>query len=124
MAQTAEHLIVIGRGQLLADAPVDEFVRRAGKQAVRVRSPQSTQLAELVKGPEVTVQSLGDGLLEVTGADAAAVGELAARHGIVLHELTPQQASLEEAFVELTRDEVEFHGATAPAEPEVEEAAA
>jgi ABC-2 type transport system ATP-binding protein len=124
MAQTAEHLIVIGRGQLLADAPVDEFVRRASKASVRVRSPQSTQLAELVKASEVTVQSLGDGLLEVNGADAAAVGELAAKHSIVLHELTPLQASLEEAFMELTRDEVEFHGATAPAAPQVEEAVA
>jgi ABC-2 type transport system ATP-binding protein len=124
MAQTAEHLIVIGRGQLLADAPVDEFVRRAGKQSVRVRSPQSTRLAELVTGPEVTVRVLGDGLLEVNGADAATVGELAARNNVVLHELTPQQASLEEAFMELTRDEVEFHGTAGTAEPEVEEAVA
>jgi ABC-2 type transport system ATP-binding protein len=124
MAQTAEHLIVIGRGQLLADAPVDEFVRRASKQSVRVRSPQSSQLAELVRSPQVTVEPLGDGLLEVNGLDAVAVGELAARHHIVLHELTPQQASLEEAFVELTRDDVEFHGVTAPAAPEVEEAVA
>jgi ABC-2 type transport system ATP-binding protein len=124
MAQTAEHLIVIGRGQLLADTPVDEFVRRAGKQAVRVRSPQSARLAELIRGPEVTVDTLDDGLLEVNGADAVTVGELAARNSIVLHELTPQQASLEEAFMELTRDDVEFHGAPAPAEPEVEEAVA
>jgi ABC-2 type transport system ATP-binding protein len=125
MAQTAEHLIVIGRGQLLADAPVDEFVRRASKHLVRVRSPQSSRLAELVTGPDVSVQSLGDDLLEVTGTDAAALGELAARNNIVLHELTPQQASLEEAFVELTRDDVEFHGiAGGQAEPEVEEAVA
>ena len=124
MSQTAEHLIVIGRGQLLADAPVEEFVRRAGKRAVRVRSPQSAELAELIRGPEVSVEALGDGVLEVNGADAPTVGELAARHNIVLHELTPQQASLEEAFVELTRGEVEFHGTTAPPEPQVEEAAA
>jgi ABC-2 type transport system ATP-binding protein len=124
MAQTAEHLIVIGRGQLLADVPVEEFVRRAGKQSVRVRSPQSTELAELVKGPEVSVQSLENGLLEVNGADARTVGELAARHNIILHELTPQQASLEEAFVELTRDEVEFHGTATTAEPEIEEVVA
>jgi ABC-2 type transport system ATP-binding protein len=124
MAQTAEHLIVIGRGQLLADTPVDEFVRRAGKQAVRVRSPQSARLAELIRGPEVTVDTLDNGLLEVNGADAVTVGELAARNNIVLHELTPQQASLEEAFIELARDDVEFHGAPAPAEPEVEGALA
>jgi ABC-2 type transport system ATP-binding protein len=70
------------------------------------------------------VQSLGDGLLEVIGADAATVGELAARHSVVLHELTPVHASLEDAFMELTRDEVEFHGATGASEPEVQEAAA
>ncbi len=123
MAQTAEHLIVIGRGQLLADMAVEEFVRRASKRSVRVRSPQSTRLAELLAGPEVTVDALEPGLLEITGADARAVGETAAAHGIVLHELTPQQASLEEAFVELTRDEVEFHGATQSATPELEEVA-
>ncbi len=125
MAQTAEHLIVIGRGQLLADAPVVEFVRRASKHLVRVRSPQSARLAELVTGPEVSVQSLGDDLLEINGADAATVGELAARNNLVLHELTPQRASLEEAFMELTRDDVEFHGTTgAPPEPEVQEVVA
>jgi ABC-2 type transport system ATP-binding protein len=110
MAQTAEHLIVIGRGRLLADASVQDFVRRASKKVVRVRSPQSTQLAELVAGPEVTIQALEPGLIEVTGIDSPVVGEAAAQHNIVLHELIPQQASLEEAFVELTRDEMEFQG--------------
>ncbi|MBV8430442.1 MAG: ATP-binding cassette domain-containing protein [Solirubrobacterales bacterium] len=124
MAQTAEHLIVIGRGQLLADLSVDEFVRRAGKRAARVRSPQASRLAELVAGPDVTVRPLGDDLLEVTGLDASAIGEIAAQQHLVLHELTPQQASLEEAFVELTKDEVEFHGATPEQEPELQEASA
>jgi ABC-2 type transport system ATP-binding protein len=123
MAQTAEHLIVIGRGQLLADMAVEEFVRRASKQSVRVRSPQSAKLAELLAGPEVTVDALEPGVLQVTGVDSRAVGEMAAAHGIVLHELTPQHASLEEAFVELTRDEVEFHGATQSAAPELQEVA-
>jgi ABC-2 type transport system ATP-binding protein len=120
MSQTAEHLIVIGRGQLLADLPVDEFVRTASKQAVHVRSPQSTKLAELLAGPDVTVETRGDGLLEITGLDSAAVGEAAAAHRIVLHELTPQQASLEEAFVELTRDDIEFHGTALSAGRELE----
>jgi ABC-2 type transport system ATP-binding protein len=122
MAQTAEHLIVIGRGQLLADMAVDEFVRRASKQSVRVRSPQSRELADLLAGPDVTVEPRGDGLLEINGVDSQVVGETAAAHNIVLYELTPQQASLEEAFVELTRDEVEFHGTGQSPAPELEEA--
>jgi ABC-2 type transport system ATP-binding protein len=122
MSLTAEHLIVIGRGQLLADMPVDEFVRRASKQSVRVRSPQSDELARLLVGPDVTVESVEPGLVEIIGIDSKVVGETAAEHNIVLYELTPQQASLEEAYVELTRDDVEFQGvATAPA-PELEEA--
>ena len=124
MSQTAEHLIVIGRGQLLADMPVDEFVRRASKQSVRVRSPQSDELARLVVGPDVTVESLGPGLVEIVGIDSRVVGEAAAQHNIVLYELVPQQASLEEAYVELTRDDVEFHGTTVSAVPELEEAQA
>ncbi len=123
MAQTAEHLIVIGRGQLLADMPVDEFVRRSSKQAVRVRSPQSGELAGLVAGPDVTVESLGPDVVEITGIDSRVIGETAAAQNIVLYELTPQQASLEEAFIELTRDEVEFQGASpSRPTPELEEA--
>src|SRR5579884_2538421 len=94
MAQTAEHLIVIGRGQLLADMPVEEFVRRSSKQTVLVRTPQSAQLAELVAGPDVTVERREADLLEISGIDAKLVGETAAEHRIVLHELTPQHASL------------------------------
>jgi ABC-2 type transport system ATP-binding protein len=124
MSLTAEHLVVIGRGQLLADMPVDEFVRRASKQSVRVRSPQSDELARLLAGSDVTVESLEPGLVEILGIDSKVVGETAAEHSIVLYELTPQQASLEEAYVELTRDDVEFHGVTAPAAPELEEAQA
>lgn len=108
LAQTAEHLIVIGRGRLLADMGVEQFVRGASKQAVRVRSPQSAKLADLLAGPEVTIESLDHDLVEITGVDSRRVGETAAAHGIVLHELAPQQASLEEAFMELTREDVEF----------------
>jgi ABC-2 type transport system ATP-binding protein len=124
MAQTAEHLIVIGRGQLLADMPVDEFVIGASKQLVRVRSPQSDALVELLAGPDVTVHSLEPGLVEVSGIDSTVIGETAAAHNIVLHELTPQHASLEEAFVELTRDEVEFAGTSGEVTPELREAKA
>ena len=124
MAQTAEHLIVIGRGQLLADMPVDEFVRRASKQSVRVRSPQAAELAELLAGPDVTVERTAPDLLELSGVDSRIVGETAAAHRIVLHELVTQQASLEEAFIELTRDDLEFQASTPAAPPELEQATA
>ena len=108
MALTAEHLIVIGRGKLIADTSVEEFTRGASKKLVRVRSPQATQLRDLVLGNGISVQSLEPSVLEVSGLTAEQIGEVAARNNIVLHELTPQQASLEEAFMELTRDDVEF----------------
>ena len=123
MAQTAEHLIVIGRGQLLADMAVEEFVRRASKPAVRVRSPESAKLAELLAGPDVTIQTPEPGVVEIAGVESKTVGETAAAHNIVLHELVPQRASLEEAFVELTRDELEFQGTTQPTAGELQEAA-
>ena len=111
MAVTADHLIVIGRGQLIADMSVDEFVQKASGKRVRVRSPQATRLRELVLGPHVSVSSSESSVIEVEGMTAEQVGEVAASHQIVLHELTPVQASLEEAFMELTRDEVEFKSA-------------
>jgi ABC-2 type transport system ATP-binding protein len=111
MALTADHLIVIGRGRLIADMAVDDFVRKASGNVVHVRSPQAEQLRTLLAGPDVTVTLVTPALLEVNGLSAEGIGEAAAANGIVLHELTPQQASLEEAFMELTREDVEFHGA-------------
>ncbi len=108
MALTADHLIVIGRGRLIADMSVDEFVRKASGARVLVRSPQATRLRELVLGDGVSVISSESDALEIEGLSAARVGEIAAVNQIVLHELTPVQASLEEAFMQLTRDEVEF----------------
>jgi ABC-2 type transport system ATP-binding protein len=108
MSLTADHLIVIGRGRLIADVAVSEFIRRASKNAVLVRTPQATELSDLLAGPDVTVAAGEDGSLEVTGLTAAQIGDLAAEHGVRLHELTPQHASLEEAFMELTRDDLEF----------------
>jgi ABC-2 type transport system ATP-binding protein len=100
---------VIGRGRVIADTSTEDFVQQASGNVVRVRSPQATRLAELLAGPEVTVTSLdGDGLLDVKGLKAAQIGDLAAGNGIAIHELTPQQASLEDAFMDLTRDDVEF----------------
>jgi ABC-2 type transport system ATP-binding protein len=115
MALTADHLIVVGRGRLIADTSVDEFVRRASGNVVRVRSPQAEELRDqLVAGPDVTVVVVEPGLLEVTGLSAPQIGEAAARHGVVLHELMPQQVSLEEAFMDLTRDDVEFKAIAEP----------
>jgi ABC-2 type transport system ATP-binding protein len=111
MALTADHLIVIGRGKLIADTSVDEFVRRASRNVVRVRSPQVLLLAEALAGPGVTATPVEPGVLEVEGVDAAAIGDLALQRHIAIHELTPQQASLEEAFMELTRDDLEYRAA-------------
>jgi ABC-2 type transport system ATP-binding protein len=108
MAVTADHLIVIGRGRLIADTSVDEFVRMASGLVVRVRSPQAARLRDLLAGPDVSVTSVEPGVLEITGLSAEQVGEAAAATGVVLHELTTQHASLEQAFMELTRGDVEF----------------
>jgi ABC-2 type transport system ATP-binding protein len=113
MALTADHLIVIGRGRLIADTSVAEFVRKASGSVVRVRSPQATRLRELMLGPDVSVTSVEAGLLEVSGLTSAQIGETAVANGIVLHELSPLQASLEEAFMELTREEVEYKAVAA-----------
>ena len=109
MAVTAEHLIVIGRGRLQADMPVTQFISQFSDTAVLVRTPSVPEFraaAELL-GWKVT-PAPEDGSLIVTGSTAAQIGELAAERGLVLHELTPQRASLEEAFMELTRESGEF----------------
>jgi ABC-2 type transport system ATP-binding protein len=108
MALTADHLIVIGRGKLIADTSVDDFVARASQKVVVVRSPELEQLRVELAGPGVTFADAERGALEVHGLTAEQVGEAAAGAGIALHELTPQQASLEEAFMNLTREELEF----------------
>jgi ABC-2 type transport system ATP-binding protein len=117
MSLTADHLIVIGRGRLIADMAVDEFIRRASKRGVRVRSPQVEKLVELISGPDVKVEALQPSVVEVSGLDSERVGTVAAENGIVLYELSPQSASLEEAFMELTRESVEFHGETGTGQP-------
>jgi ABC-2 type transport system ATP-binding protein len=108
MALTADRLIVIGRGKLIANTTVDEFVARASAKVVLVRSPELERLRMVLAAPEVTFEGSERGALEVHGLTAQQVGDAAAEHGIAIHELTPQQASLEEAFMSLTRTEVEF----------------
>ena len=108
MALTAEHLIVIGRGRLIADTSVEEFIGQASRKAVRVRTEQAAQLRELLVGPEVSVTSDEHGVLEVSGMSSAEIGRVACAHSVALEELTPVQASLEQAFMELTQDAVEY----------------
>ena len=113
MALTAHRLVVIGRGRLVADMTVEELTSQAGG-SVHVRSPQAGALREALARPGVTVAAPGEaGVLAVTGMTAAQVGEVAAAHGLTLHELTPVRASLEEAFMRLTREDVEFQGGVA-----------
>jgi ABC-2 type transport system ATP-binding protein len=110
IAQTADHLVVIGRGRLIADKSVDEVVAQASLEAaVHVRSPQAAELAQALARPGVKVERLGSELLVVHGLSSRAIGEAAAHAGLVLHELTPQQTTLEEAFMALTGDAVEYH---------------
>jgi ABC-2 type transport system ATP-binding protein len=108
MALTADHLIVIGRGRKIADVSTQEFLSQASGNIVHVRTPQALELEAELAGPDVTVKTVEPGLLEIRGISARQVGEVAAARRLVLHELTPQQASLEEAFMNLTRDDVEF----------------
>jgi ABC-2 type transport system ATP-binding protein len=99
---------------LIRDISVADFVREASQNIVRVRSPQASQLREIVLGPDVRVSSDEPSVIEIEGLTSDQIGEAAAHNGFVLYELTPQQVSLEEAFMELTRGEVEFRTA-APA---------
>jgi ABC-2 type transport system ATP-binding protein len=126
IAQTAEHLIVVGRGRLIADTTVADILARASEDAaVRVRSPQAGELRDALAGAGVAVTSHERGVLEVHGRTSEQIGATAAAHDVVLYELTPLQASLEDAFMRLTGDSVEYHAAAlAPAQtPQLEEAA-
>jgi ABC-2 type transport system ATP-binding protein len=113
MALTAQHLIVIGRGRLIADTGVTDFVARAGGGVVRVRSTDPEALAARLGSPKVAVSPDGDGALTVSGLSTDEVGRIAGAAGITLLELTAQQASLEDAFMTLTQDAVEFRAPTA-----------
>jgi len=124
MAVTADHLIVIGKGKLIADCSTQEFIARSSDRSVLVRTPDADRLAGLLKAEGGTVVAAapdGDeaGKLTITGLEAPRIGEIAAAAQVVLHELTPQLASLEEAFMELTSDSVEYSAPSpgAPAGP-------
>jgi ABC-2 type transport system ATP-binding protein len=108
MALTADHLIVIGRGKLIADVSVDDFIKQVSSDLVHVRTPDGDKLRDLLAGPGVTVNALSAGRLEIIGLTSDQIGDIAAANMVALHELTPQQASLEEAFMHMTHDSVEY----------------
>ena len=112
MQLTAEHLIVIGRGRLIADLPLDEFVRRHSGQSVRVRSPHADELVRILAGTDVAVEPIAPGVVDIEGMAAEEIGLIAAERQIVLYELTPHHASLEQAYMDLTRDEAEYRADT------------
>jgi ABC-2 type transport system ATP-binding protein len=108
MAVTADHLVVIGRGALIANCTTQEFIARSSERSVLVRTPDQARLRELIVDEGGSVQAEEDGGMVVTGLPAPRIGELAASASLVLHELTPRLPSLEEAFMELTADSVEY----------------
>jgi ABC-2 type transport system ATP-binding protein len=109
MALTADHLVVIGQGRLLADTSMADFIQQNSRSYVRIRTPQRERLLDVLHQAGITVVESGSGVLEVDGGKSEQIGELAASHQLVLHELSPQQASLEEAFMQLTAESVEYH---------------
>ena len=112
-ALRADRAATAGRGRLVADAAVEEFVRQSSRNDVLVRSPAVGALAGLLSQRGGAVSAETDGGLAVTGLDAAVIGDLARAHGITLHELTPRPASLEEAFMEFTQDSVDYRAGLA-----------
>ncbi|WP_328895321.1 ATP-binding cassette domain-containing protein [Streptomyces sp. NBC_00236] len=114
MALTADHLVIIGRGRLLADTTVADFVATAGGTAVKVVTPRASDLRDLLRGPGIDITAEeGPDRLEIRGTDSAHIGRVAAAHAIPLYELTPLAASLEQAFMDLTQESVEYR-VTAP----------
>ncbi len=108
MENTADHLLVIGRGKLIADCTVDDFIAANSQLTVRVRTPQQDQLTKLVATAGGTVREDGDGTIVISGLEPRQVGDLAYENSVRLHELAPVHASLEQAFMELTASSVEF----------------
>src|SRR6185436_8612068 len=108
IALTADHLVVIGRGRVITDASVEDVIKHSAQNFVRVRSPQVDELARIIAASGGGARPEADGALAVSALSIDAVGDLARDAGIALHELSPQLASLEEAFMELTHESVEY----------------
>ncbi|WP_455836084.1 ABC transporter ATP-binding protein [Pseudarthrobacter siccitolerans] len=109
MAQTADHLIVIGRGRIIADAPVKEIIAGTRQVKTLVRTGSALELSALLAGEGVTVDQSEPETLEVTGLDSPQIAQIALDNRVLLYELTPQLSSLEDAYFDLTKDEVEYH---------------
>ncbi len=124
IALTAEHVIVVGRGKLIADTSVAEIVAQASQNAaVRVRTPEAARLRDGLVAEGATVTGTERDVLEVHGLESERIGEIAAAQRVILHELTPQKASLEDAYMALTGDSVEYRATTTEPDPELEHAA-
>ncbi|MER6989311.1 ABC transporter ATP-binding protein [Saccharopolyspora hirsuta] len=122
MSLTAQELVVIGRGELIAQCSTQQFVDNAGSQSVLVRSPRASELQQLIAAQGLSARATANDTLVIDGAETEQIGELAAQHQIVLHELTAQRGSLEDAFMQLTSGSVEYQtnlGAPAPTAPGV-----
>ncbi|KGN40210.1 ABC transporter ATP-binding protein [Knoellia aerolata] len=115
MALTADHLVVIGKGRLLADVPMADMIAAAGS-TVRVKSPRAADLAPLLAERDVEVTAEGPDVFVVAGSSSADIAETAFTHGIVLHELTPMQVSLEDAYMALTREHIQYQAGDGPDE--------
>ena len=121
MAQTADHVIVLGRGKVLADAPLPELVRSWTTARVHVRSPRASELADALAAPDVEIVTADRFTLDVTGLPASRIGDIAAERSIAVHELTPTSGSLEDAYLALTGDAIEYRTRAVPqddAQPE------
>ncbi|MFC1417232.1 ATP-binding cassette domain-containing protein [Streptacidiphilus cavernicola] len=114
MALTADHLVVIGRGRLLANVSMNDFIDQNSHGFVRVRTPQPEALLDALSGAGISAAPHPDGGFEVVDGDPAAIGDLARDRGIALHELSPQRASLEEAFMQMTSESVEYRTGAEP----------
>ncbi|WP_026533608.1 ATP-binding cassette domain-containing protein [Arthrobacter sp. H14] len=117
MAQTADHLIIIGRGRIIADAPMQDVIAGQGQSRTRVRTDQPQVLTSALAGDGVSSRLLEPELLEITGVDVKRIAYTALQNQVLLYELTPLQASLEEAYMQLTQDEVEYHSVSLAEEP-------
>jgi len=113
MENIADHVLVLGRGRLIANCPVEEFVAADSQRSFRVRTPQPHELTRIVVAAGGTITDDGDGTVVVSGLEAGRIWELAVGNAVRLHELAPVHASLEDAFMELTAASVEFRGDTA-----------
>ncbi|GAA3936566.1 ABC transporter ATP-binding protein [Microbacterium soli] len=116
MAQTADHVIVLGRGRVLADAALPDLVRAWTTSRVHVRSPRAAELADAVAGRDVEIVASDPFTLDVTGLPASRIGDIAAERGIPVHELTPTSGSLEDAYLALTGEAVEYRTRAVPQE--------